>query len=122
MLVVPDESNFINQYLNELSSRSVRFGQDYTSRQLPKPLKIKRSPLTPSQPTTTGMNMKEGGEVRRPGDERREREKREYEEGRCEVGGERHRDRENKFKVVGVNQGQILIFQGVGRGFSFRCF
>ena len=41
MLVVPDESNFINQYLTELSSRSVRFGQDYTARNLPKPLKIK---------------------------------------------------------------------------------
>ncbi|KAG2218727.1 hypothetical protein INT45_006879 [Circinella minor] len=52
MLIVPDESNFINQYLTELSSRSVRFGQDYTARNLPKPLKIKRSPLAPSEPTT----------------------------------------------------------------------
>ncbi|KAI8140513.1 ubiquitin-related domain-containing protein [Fennellomyces sp. T-0311] len=53
MLVVPDEANFINQYLNELSVRSVRFGEDYTSRQLPKPLKIKRSPLSPSKPSST---------------------------------------------------------------------
>ncbi|KAI9250509.1 ubiquitin-related domain-containing protein [Phascolomyces articulosus] len=53
MLVVPDEGKFINQYLTELSSRAVRYGQDYTTRDLPKPLKIKRSPLTPSEPTTT---------------------------------------------------------------------
>ncbi|KAL1933173.1 hypothetical protein VTP01DRAFT_8851 [Rhizomucor pusillus] len=48
MLVVPDEGSFIKQYLESLSSRSVRFDEDYCSRQLPSPLRIKRQPAPPN--------------------------------------------------------------------------
>lgn len=35
------ELDFINLYLESLSSKSVRYGEDYMSRTLPSPLRIK---------------------------------------------------------------------------------
>ncbi|KAI8885787.1 hypothetical protein K501DRAFT_245224 [Backusella circina FSU 941] len=39
------ELDFINLYLESLSNKSVRYGDDYMQRALPKPLKIKRVPV-----------------------------------------------------------------------------
>ncbi|KAL9557826.1 hypothetical protein MBANPS3_001217 [Mucor bainieri] len=41
------ELDFINLYLESLSSKSVRYGEDYMSRTLPSPLRIKRVPVAP---------------------------------------------------------------------------
>ncbi|GAN09472.1 hypothetical protein MAM1_0269c09001 [Mucor ambiguus] len=41
------ELDFINLYLEKLSSKSVRYGEDYMSRTLPSPLRIKRVPVAP---------------------------------------------------------------------------
>ncbi|ORZ02225.1 ubiquitin-related domain-containing protein [Syncephalastrum racemosum] len=53
MLVVPDENNFIQQYLETLSSRSVRYGSDYTTRPEPSPLRIKRQPPSKNAPSAS---------------------------------------------------------------------
>ncbi|CEP12596.1 hypothetical protein [Parasitella parasitica] len=42
------ELDFINLYLESLSSKSVRYGDDYMSRTLPSPLRIKRVPHQPT--------------------------------------------------------------------------
>ncbi|KAI7897555.1 uncharacterized protein BX663DRAFT_527813 [Cokeromyces recurvatus] len=47
MQAAQTELEFINLYLESLSSKSVRFGDDYLSRNLPSPLRIKRVPSTP---------------------------------------------------------------------------
>ncbi|KAK4514340.1 uncharacterized protein ATC70_001933 [Mucor velutinosus] len=41
------ELDFINLYLERLSSKSVRYGEDYMSRTLPSPLRMKRVPVAP---------------------------------------------------------------------------
>ncbi|KAI8646689.1 hypothetical protein BD408DRAFT_409583 [Parasitella parasitica] len=42
------ELDFINLYLENLSSKSVRYGDDYMARTFPSPLRIKRVPLQPA--------------------------------------------------------------------------
>ncbi|ORZ19898.1 ubiquitin-related domain-containing protein [Absidia repens] len=49
MSTIGNENDYIDNYLKELSTRSVRYGQDYLARSLPSPLRIKRKP-THKQP------------------------------------------------------------------------
>ncbi|KAJ8656201.1 hypothetical protein O0I10_008214 [Lichtheimia ornata] len=49
MLIVQGEDQYIKQYLEALSSRSVRYGKDYCSRQLPSSPRIKRKPNAPEE-------------------------------------------------------------------------
>jgi hypothetical protein len=41
MSTITNEKDFIDNYLKEISTRSVRYGQDYLARSLPSPLRIK---------------------------------------------------------------------------------
>ncbi|CAO3621555.1 unnamed protein product [Cunninghamella blakesleeana] len=43
--VLGNEQGFVEHYLKELSTRSVRYGQDYLSRSLPTSSRIKRQPI-----------------------------------------------------------------------------
>ncbi|KAF7732783.1 hypothetical protein EC973_000057 [Apophysomyces ossiformis] len=56
MINIPDEEQFINQYLESLSSRSVRFGEDYNPRVLPSPLRINQRPAAPQKKTVTARS------------------------------------------------------------------
>ncbi|KAI9475572.1 MAG: hypothetical protein EXX96DRAFT_573837 [Benjaminiella poitrasii] len=47
MQTAQTELEFINLYLENLSSKSVRYSDDYLSRNLPSPLRIKRIPVAP---------------------------------------------------------------------------
>ncbi|KAI8335006.1 ubiquitin-related domain-containing protein [Chlamydoabsidia padenii] len=56
MATINNEHDFIDNYLKEISTRSVRYGQDYLARTLPSPLLIKRKPnrkQTEATPQTT---------------------------------------------------------------------
>ncbi|ORX62271.1 ubiquitin-like protein [Hesseltinella vesiculosa] len=44
MATITNEQEYIDQYLKELSTRSVRFDKDYLSRTLPDPLLVKKLP------------------------------------------------------------------------------
>ncbi|KAI7886789.1 hypothetical protein K492DRAFT_140200 [Lichtheimia hyalospora FSU 10163] len=56
MLIVQGEDQYIKQYLEALSSRSVRYGKDYCSRQLPSSSRIKRKPNAPQESTATPIS------------------------------------------------------------------
>ncbi|KAI9317121.1 hypothetical protein BX666DRAFT_2135753 [Dichotomocladium elegans] len=56
MLISQGEDTFIKEYLTALSSRSVRYGEDYCSRQLPATPRIKRTPMTSAVPATAANN------------------------------------------------------------------
>ncbi|KAI8060145.1 ubiquitin-related domain-containing protein [Gongronella butleri] len=44
MVTISNEQQYIDQFLGELSNRSVRYGKDYLSRSLPSPLLVKKQP------------------------------------------------------------------------------
>ncbi|CAO3596795.1 unnamed protein product [Absidia cylindrospora] len=53
MSTIGNENDYIDNYLKELSTRSVRYGQDYLARSLPSPLRIKRKPIHKQPEATT---------------------------------------------------------------------
>ncbi|KAG0173071.1 hypothetical protein DFQ28_009241 [Apophysomyces sp. BC1034] len=53
MITIADEQSFITQYLDSLSTRSVRFGEDYIPRTLPSPLRVKRRPVAVTKNKST---------------------------------------------------------------------
>ncbi|KAI8089928.1 ubiquitin-related domain-containing protein [Halteromyces radiatus] len=72
MSTIGNEQDYINDYLKELSTKSVRYGQDYLARTLPSSLRIKRQPIkkqtasisTPTDTTqSTTANTKETGDA-----------------------------------------------------------